>query len=185
MTWWAPIFFTHSTVSGREAVAITVNPVSARASCMVIDPTPPAPPITSRAWAEPGTGSSTRRRSNRVSQPVREASGRAAASSSPRVRGACAATRASTACSWALAPRWLLYGGVPGAAGAGGGRGGVGRAGVRGARDRAGGRGRRAGRGGRRRGVGGLAGRGPWRVRGDARIHGLRLGVGSGPVDLA
>ena len=43
-------------VSGREAVAITVTSVSCRASWIAIEPTPPAPPTISSAWAAPGTG---------------------------------------------------------------------------------------------------------------------------------
>src|SRR5690606_14840158 len=42
-----------------------------------------------------------------------------------------------------------------------------------------------AGQGGQRQGGRVLVAQGPRRMRGDARIHGLQLGVGSGPVDLA
>ena len=67
-------------VESVDVVAMSRSGVSALASCRVIEPTPPAAPISNRACAAPGTGMSTRRRSKSVSQAVSAVSGRAAAS---------------------------------------------------------------------------------------------------------
>ena len=45
ITWWAPRARPQASVSGRDAVAITVRPVSWRAIWIAIEPTPPAAPM--------------------------------------------------------------------------------------------------------------------------------------------
>ena len=102
----APRLRHHSSLSGRDAVAMTRIPASCFASWMAIDPTPPAPPITRdcargpseadvTVGAEPidtspvSSGANTARgiaiRSNSASHAVIVVSGMAAASSKERL----------------------------------------------------------------------------------------------------
>ena len=83
---------------------MTVRSVSWRASWMAIEPTPPAPPITTSALAAPGTSLRTSRRSNSASQAVIDVSGRAAASAQSRLCGLAATIRSSTRWSCEFAP---------------------------------------------------------------------------------
>ena len=59
---------------------MTVRSVSALASWMAMEPTPPAPPMMRIAFAAPGTARFTSSRSNSISQAVMAVSGSAAAS---------------------------------------------------------------------------------------------------------
>ena len=59
---------------------MTVRSVSALASWMAMEPTPPAPPMIRIAFAAPGTVFFTSSRSNSVSHAVIAVSGSAAAS---------------------------------------------------------------------------------------------------------
>ena len=91
-------------VSGREAVATTVKSVSARASWIAIDPTPPAPPMMSTAEAAPCTGLRMSMRSNSASQAVIAVSGSAAACAKLTERGLWPTMRSSTRWNCALVP---------------------------------------------------------------------------------
>jgi len=82
-------------------VPITVTLVSARASWVIIEPTPPA---AASASSVPALSGVSRKRSNSVSHAVIVVSGRAAAAANVSVRGLCPAMRSSTAWNCALVP---------------------------------------------------------------------------------
>ena len=75
--------FTHSWVSGREAVAMTVRSVRRRAIWTAIDPTPPAPPMMRIASAALGVRASPRP-GGRTSPPRPSTSSAAAPPLPPR-----------------------------------------------------------------------------------------------------
>ncbi|MNZ52922.1 hypothetical protein D3C78_707860 [compost metagenome] len=104
ITWCAPRSRTQSWVSAREAVPITVIPVSWLASWVRIEPTPPAAPTINRLCAALAWPSAICRRSNSSSQAVMLVSGRAAAWAKSRLDGMCPTMRSSTSCSSALLP---------------------------------------------------------------------------------
>ena len=104
MTWCAPRSRHHCCVSGRDAVAITVSPVSLRASWIRIEPTPPAPPTISREPALAGLPGCTPKRSKSSSHAVIVVNGSAAACAKFRLRGFVPTMRSSTRCSSAFVP---------------------------------------------------------------------------------
>ena len=104
MTLWAPSARTQSRDSGRDAVPITVSPVSRRAICTAIEPTPPAAPMMTMASPLCVLRAGTSRRSNRHSQAVIAVSGSAAACANEMVVGMWPAMRSSTRPYSALLP---------------------------------------------------------------------------------
>nr|WP_276604392.1 hypothetical protein [Nannocystis pusilla] len=102
----APSLRHHAALSSREAVATTRRPHTWRAIWMAIEPTPPAPPTTSkvRACSLLRSVGVIPMFSTSASQAVRAVSGIAAASRCDRVLGRCATIRSSTATYSAYEP---------------------------------------------------------------------------------
>ena len=91
----APSSFTQATVSGREAVAMTLRPASL-ASWMPIEPTPPAPPMMRIVFPASLPPRSIFMRSKNASQAVIAVSGMAAACAKSRRLGFLPTMRSST-----------------------------------------------------------------------------------------
>mmetsp|Transcript_22099 Transcript_22099/g.66002 ORF Transcript_22099/g.66002 Transcript_22099/m.66002 type:complete len:351 (+) Transcript_22099:193-1245(+) len=100
-TWWAPISRQNCTVSSRDAVATTVSPSTLAAIWMAMEPTPPAPAVTSTLRCCPGVSPTC---SKKASHAVSVTRGIAAASPHDSEAGFLPQRYSATTVYWAFVP---------------------------------------------------------------------------------